>query len=157
MKLWLIEYTYTFFLRDYIFHSAPIRIWKIMKEPFVGWKRIPQELNIPYFIWNSWLNRVYQLSSLAQSAPSRLPRWWILQSKIFKKIYWEPLIHALSPCDGLVEYFFNLIQSPLGRGPRDDLDTQLLNIFGKSVPIWNFKKRYKYHLNISKRYPIFQS
>ena len=28
----------------------------------------------------------------------------------------------------------------LTRGPRDDLDAQLPDIFGKSVPIGNFKK-----------------
>ena len=30
----------------------------------------------------------------------------------------------------------------LDRGPRDDLDAQLPDIFGKSVPLRNFKKWY---------------
>ena len=41
--------------------------------------------------------------------------------------------------------------------PWDYLEVSLLDIFGKSVPTRNLKKWYDYHLNISKRYPIFQS
>ena len=37
-----------------------------------------------------------------------------LQSRISNKIYSEPQMHALSPCKGSVESFFNFIQNPLG-------------------------------------------
>ena len=44
-------------------------------------------------------------------------------------------------------FFTVWIKCNIERGPRDYLDVSLLDIFGKSVPIRNFKK---YHLNISK-------
>ena len=57
-------------------------------------------------------HRIYQLSSLAKSAKSRLNclSWLggvfhVLQSRISNKKYLEPLMYALSPYKSLIESF----------------------------------------------------
>ena len=66
--------------------------------------------------------KFHQLSHLAKLARSRPNQqgclggeFYGLQFRISNKIHFEPLMHALSLCEGLVESLFNLILSQLGK------------------------------------------
>ena len=114
--------------------------YKIEKTVKKTSQSVPEVHNVSYFNFQIEGYRIHQLGSLTE--PTEFGLNWLtclaegfygLQSRGKNKIYHEPLMHALSPWEGLVEVFPILlrVQGTMWISFFQELSPKTFQIFGE--------------------------